>query len=220
VTATKNSAAPPGLSFDDFFAREYPRVLRLAWLLTRSAGGGVVDGSCRTFGHAVIVDRRGHTQYAVYVDVATRQWTGCVNTVPGETPDRGLGPARVDVNRLQHLAVTAVSAATPLAVVDAKAPEASAAQKRAAVTYVTGRAASEVARVTVDTDRGTIVASLADGYFAAWWPGNDGDTDAVHAYDSSGALLSTVDELTCTSITGLFSPRVSTVGYPPTGGCR
>jgi RNA polymerase sigma factor (sigma-70 family) len=41
VTATRatRAAPPPGASFDEFFTREYPRVLKLAWLLTRSASG-------------------------------------------------------------------------------------------------------------------------------------------------------------------------------------
>jgi RNA polymerase sigma factor (sigma-70 family) len=41
VTVTRDAAAraaPPGAgSFDAFFTREYPRVLKLAWLLTRSS---------------------------------------------------------------------------------------------------------------------------------------------------------------------------------------
>jgi hypothetical protein len=185
---------------------------------TPSSGLAAVDGTCRTYSRPLLVDRRGHTAYSVYALHGT--WIGCLATVPGESPDKGLGPGYVDFVLADPNVSTVPSAADPLVVLDAKSPEGSAPQKQATVTYVSGRVSADVARVTVETNRGLIEASLAGGVFAAWWPGNDGDTAVVRAYDSRGALLTTVDELSCTAVDGRNSPRVSTVGFAPVGGCR
>jgi hypothetical protein len=185
---------------------------------TPTSAMAAVDGSCRTYGRPLLVDRRGHTAYSVYAHDGA--WIGCIGVVPGQTPDKGLGPGYVDFGPVDRSVVTAPSTADPLVVLDAKSPEGSAPQKQATVTYVSGRLSSGVARVTVETNRGLIEASVADGVFAAWWPGNDGDTAVVRAYDSSGRLLSTVDELDCTAVDGRNSPRIATAGFAPTGGCR
>ena len=86
------------------------------------------------------------------------------------------------------------------------------------VMWVSGRVDPSVASLTVATAAGRVTPTVADGRFAAWWPGNDGDTAVVRAYDHGGRLLATVDQLNCDS-DGRFSPRMTAPDGTRTGGC-
>jgi hypothetical protein len=60
----------------------------------------------------------------------------------------------------------------------------------AGVTYVLGRLAPEVDRITVTAPGWTADASHYDGNWLAWWPSVTDPTDIrVAAYDSSGAVI-------------------------------
>jgi hypothetical protein len=161
----------------------------------------------------VVVDRRGHSAFAVYDNGSGT--TDCLMTVPGETPDKGLPAGWISS---QGVAPVAPSAQLPLVVQSAKSREGNSVHG-SAVTWVSGRVDQSVADVTVDTVNGTVRASVHDGWFAAWWPGNDGDTAVVHAYSTSGALLETADELSCAD-DSRPDPRVQLPDRVTTGGCH
>ncbi|PZS26654.1 MAG: hypothetical protein DLM58_20340 [Pseudonocardiales bacterium] len=162
----------------------------------------------------IIVDRRGHSAYAVYSDGSAR--TDCLATIPGLSPDKGLADTWLTYGSLRTVAITEPTRAHPLVVLSVKAPEGNSV-KQAPVTWVSGRFAPAVARITISTSRGIVIPSVHDGIFAAWWPGSDSDTAVVRGYDSSGRLLSTVDELNCGG--AQLAPRIQTPGHAPVGGC-
>jgi hypothetical protein len=176
-----------------------------------------VDAECResdpSLGRPVIVDRRGHSAYAVYANRS--ETTDCLMTVPGETPDKGLPSGWVSH---QSVGRAAPSVQLPLLVLSAKAPEGNSVHGLP-VTWVSGRIDRSVATVTVDTSDRTVEATVRDGWFAAWWPGNDGDTAVVHAYSTKGALLETADDLNCVAGARL-DPRVQLPQRAPAGGCH
>jgi hypothetical protein len=162
----------------------------------------------------LIVDRRGHSAYAVYSDGTA--WTDCLATIPGNTPDKGLPDGWLSHGLLSSVVITKPAADHPLVVLSAKAPEGNS-TKQAPVTWVSGRIASTVARVSISTSQGTVIPSVRDGVFAAWWPGNDSDTAVIRAYDGSGKLVTTVDELNCGG--ARLAPRIQVPGQAAVGGC-
>ena len=113
--------------------------------------------------------------------------------------------------------VSTPSSEYPLVVLAAKSPEGNDVHQHN-VTWASGLVGPSVARVQVATAAGSVTATLTDGRFAAWWPGNDGDTAVVRAYDAAGVLLATVDQLSCDS-DGRFSPRMTAPDGTRTGGC-
>ena len=166
----------------------------------------------RHFDNPLVVDVRGHDAYGIALD--GDQIVDCMTTVPGESND-GL-PKGVDgwVNPTDLRGgspTTMPTANNPLTLLSVKSPAGNMVD-RYNVTWVAGRIAPLVARVAVTTPTGSIVPSISDGVFAAWWPGNDGDQTTVIAYDSDGHVLAVADELTCPS------PRMH-VGDRTTGGC-
>ena len=106
----------------------------------------------------------------------------------------------------------------PLQVLSVKAPEGNGVHPGQKVTWVGGRVDGSVARVEVETSDGTLEATVAHGYFAAWWPGNDGDTAVVLARDGHGRQLARADDPTCVRAGGP-APRLRVTGHKPVGGC-
>lgn len=179
--------------------------------------GALVVGGAHParLGRLVLIDRRGHTAYAVFNNGTT--WSTCITTIPGLTPDKGLPNSyRVHVP-IADAVESAAGPNEPLVVLSAKAPEGNSVLGHP-ITWVSGRVSRAVARVTVATAAGTVEATMHGGVYAAWWPGNDGDTATVRAYDSYGHLLSTIDELNCAKRAPL-DPRIHVTGLSATGGC-
>ncbi|MGL5853506.1 MAG: hypothetical protein ACRCZD_22205 [Phycicoccus sp.] len=58
-----------------------------------------------------------------------------------------------------------------------------------------GRVGSDVERITIrTTNRGDVVATVANGYFAAWWPvGDIPDVEAVKLVDTAEAVITYTD---------------------------
>jgi hypothetical protein len=158
-----------------------------------------------------IVDRRGHSAHVVFH--SGDLWVDCLATIPGLTPDKGLPDTWVSLSSTDAGAAPP-DAANPVQVASVKSPEGNDV-KRAPASWISGRVAPTVARVTITTSHGPVEATVHDRLFAAWWPGNDADTDVIHAYDSSGHLIATVDQLTCDGP----GPRTHLPGHPATGGC-
>lgn len=188
--------------------------------ITASARAGLA-AACRQPAAAVpvILDPRGNSVYALYARAGSIE--DCLTTIPGQHPDRGLPDSWLTTGLLSDVAVTRPDPAHPVVVLSAKSPEGNNPRHRPEVGWVSGRVAPGVARVRVQTSGGIVDASVRNGYFAAWWPGNDGDTAMLTGFDAAGSTVGSVDELSCTDIaTQRFSPRYRTPGYPPTGGCQ
>jgi hypothetical protein len=164
--------------------------------------------------HPLIVDRRGHSAYAVYNDGP--DWTDCLATVPGLPADKGLPKAWLSHGSLTAVAVAEPDTAHPAVVVSVKAPEGDLGD-RAPVAWVSGRITPAVTRITIQTADGTVIPTIHDGTFAAWWPGNDNDQTVIRGYDNTGGLLTTIDQLNCGG--PKIAPRIQTPGQPTTGGC-
>ncbi|MGL5930060.1 MAG: hypothetical protein ACRCY8_14095 [Dermatophilaceae bacterium] len=58
-----------------------------------------------------------------------------------------------------------------------------------------GRVGSDVERITIrTTNRGDVIATVANGYFAAWWPvGDIPDVEAVRLVDTAEAVITYTD---------------------------
>jgi hypothetical protein len=168
--------------------------------------------------HPIIADVRGHAGYLVGVRAATSSGgaADCLAQVPGQPTDPDLRD--VEISGELPAAVSTPSAEHPLIVLAAKSPEGNDVHQHN-VTWVSGRVDPSVASLTVATTTGTVTPTIAEGRFAAWWPGNDGDTAVVRAYDKDGRLLATVDQLNCDS-DGRLSPRMTAPDGSDTGGCQ
>ena len=179
--------------------------------------GAIVVGGAQpaNLGRVVVIDRRGSTAYVVLTNGTT--WTDCVATIPGLTPDKGLPNSYRHYGPIADVENSATGPNQPMVVLSAKTPEGNNVLGHP-ITWVSGRVSAAVARVDVATSSGTVVATMRDGVFAAWWPGNDGATAAVRAYDKNGHLLSTITGLNCAKRT-LVDPRIQVTGQRPTGGC-
>lgn len=105
----------------------------------------------------------------------------------------------------------------PLVVLSAKAPDGNSVLGHP-ITWVSGRVSPAVAHVDVATAAGTVEATVHGGAYAAWWPGNDGATATVRAYDNQEHLLSTINELNCAKRAPI-DPRIHVTGKTATGGC-
>ena len=182
-----------------------------------SKGGAIVVGGAQpaNLGRVVLIDRRGSTAYAVFTD--GRTWSDCVATIPGLTPDKGLPNSYRHYGSIADVEDSATGPDQPMVVLSAKAPEGNNVLGHP-ITWVSGRVSAAVARVDVATSTGTVVATMGDGAFSAWWPGNDGATAAVRAYDKNGHLLSTITGLNCAQ-RALLDPRIQVTGQRPAGGC-
>lgn len=176
---------------------------------------GAVGRACQQQSEAtgltvLAVDLRGDGAYAVLSDGKT--WLDCVVTrrhsQPGSWAD---SPGWMEVGT-----APAKPGSQPLTIASAKAPEGGPGRPHALkATWVSGWVGPTVTRVRIHTSQGQVDTTVTNGVFAAWWPGNDGDTAVVSAYDRSGALLARADELTCAD-----GPRIRVVGEPSTGGCK
>jgi hypothetical protein len=174
-----------------------------------------VDVSCSDSG-PVIVDRRGNSAYAVYSNGTS--WTDCLQTIPGQPHDKGLPEGWTSSGELSSVELGDPSATEPLTLLSAKAPEGNSGN-RSPVTWVSGRYSAAVARITIATSDGTVIPTTRDGVYAAWWPGNDGATDVVRAYDQAGDLISSIDEWNCGTPAYPLTPRIQATGQAPVGGC-
>jgi hypothetical protein len=81
------------------------------------------------------------------------------------------------------------------------------------VTWVSGRIDPTATRVVITTPTASIVPTVKNGVFAAWWPGNDGDLTTITAYGADGTVLAVADGLNCPS------PRLHIAGHAAIGGC-
>lgn len=160
-----------------------------------NADATAVASACHA-AHPVSMDRRGANVYLLSED--TSSWTSCVATLPHHA-DEGLGTTYVSTEAKRAVNTTLPSAAEPLTVIAVKAPEGNHVKgEPQPLSYVSGRAAPQVGRVVISSSKGSITATLRDGYYSAWWPGNDTDTAVVRAYGADGHLVSQVGELTRT----------------------
>jgi hypothetical protein len=178
---------------------------------------GGIEAACQQPQAPAILDARGNSVYAVF-DTSGGGQVDCLTTLPGHSPDRGLPSGGwITHGSLSTAARTTPSPAEPVVLLSVKAPEGNAVHN-GRFTWVSGRVSSNITRVTVQTSGGLVQATVRDGMFAAWWPGNDSDTARIVGYDTTAQAVSTVSELTCGIAT--INPRVTTIGYPPQGGCR
>jgi hypothetical protein len=111
------------------------------------------------------------------------------------------------------------SSADPLVLLNVDTPSGNALDKPQQA-YVSGRVDASVSTVRVATSHGLVEATVRNGVFAAWWPGNDIETAEVTAYDANGRELAKADQLTCAEMTdGRLNIRTARPGQPTTPGC-
>lgn len=136
------------------------------------------------------IDRRGNHAYVFGVERSAV--TSCVVTLPGHDAE---GLVETYVGH-RSTANEEPSPTRPLTVIDAKAPEGNHVDSEPApLEYVAGRVSPRITRVVIHTSRGRVTATLHDGVYAAWWPGNDADRASVHAYDSAGHEVASATRL-------------------------
>lgn len=115
----------------------------------------------------------------------------------------------------------------PINVIDAKAPDGNGIDGDE-MTWVWGQVDPSISTVVVTTPTGLYRPTMHDGYFAASWPGNNGDRTVVRGLDESGEEVAFSDQLNCAvgdpvaTDQGLFTamtPRVVVRGRFAGGGC-
>lgn len=184
----------------------------------RASAVGGIEAACEQSRTPAILDARGNSVYAVF-DTTDGGRVDCLTTLPGHSTDRDLrGGSWISYSNPTRAMRIAPGPAEPIVLLSAKAPEGNAVHD-GRVIWVSGRVSSGITRVTVQTSGGLVQATVRDGMFAAWWPGNDSDTASIVGYDATGHAVSTVSDLACDDAAGQLNPRVTTTGYPPHGGC-
>jgi hypothetical protein len=156
----------------------------------------------------------------VLVGVLTAdEWSTCLFANDSLSNDLGPGPAAL---------TPTASPDRPIVVIDAKSPEGNQINGDELV-WVWGRVDPSIATVVVSTPTAAYTPTIADGLFAAWWPGNNGDQTVVRGFDANGDEVAFVDQLNCTQSApvdvpgvGLFTPtqpRLVVKGKYLEGGC-
>jgi hypothetical protein len=88
-------------------------------------------------------------------------------------------------------------------------------------TFIDGRVANGVTGVTLALDDGqSIVATVADGWFVAWWPGNTSDATSAQVTKASGTTSEPLIPLSEMGTKFPLGPAGSSWGlpFPPTPG--
>jgi hypothetical protein len=173
---------------------------------------GGIEAACGQSRAPAILDARGNSVYAVF-GTSGGDRVDCLTTLPGHRTDRGLRGAWITHSTAMP---TTPGPAEPIVLLSVKVPEGNAVHDGRFI-WVSGRVSPGITRVTVQTSGGPVRATVRDGMFAAWWPGNDSDTASIVGYDTAGRAVSTLSDLTCGATT--INPRVTTTGHPPQGGC-
>ncbi|MGB8860036.1 MAG: hypothetical protein WCC60_12305 [Ilumatobacteraceae bacterium] len=149
-----------------------------------------------------IIDLRGNGAHTVMHDGDT--WKECMSTRDSDASNIWT-TGWVMVTKTKGLTPLTPSADYPAVVIGVKAPNGNAAASAAGTvdgheaTWLSGLALPEVAKITITTAIGTVEATLENGVFAAWWPGNDGDSAVVHVYDATGDEILTIDKFNCST---------------------